>query len=132
MYYYATYLPDISLMPYVLTLAAVLAVGIVVLSSLILRDADVPAKLARAHGRRLLSNTRLERMLRTRGVDLDAYVGAVPATEVRRQVAVCRACPHTRLCGEVLSAGEVGIGLLSFCPNVRAVDRFAQTVAQAA
>ena len=83
-----------------------------------------PGWLVRLLQRWHLRVTRLNRMLRRRGVDPVRYVRSLPIVEVEAHFARCHSCERTRLCDRTLDAPPVpGHTRYTFCPNARFIDR---------
>jgi hypothetical protein len=78
-----------------------------------------------------LRSLRMNEMLQMRGLGQEEYLRLTPPAEVRRQLARCRHCAHTRQCDAAIMAGEVfGTGF-SYCPNTPALDKILRKIHRA-
>lgn len=71
---------------------------------------------------RHLKHLRLERMMKMRRIDVNAYVASNDPAVLDYQLANCADCDHKPQCDSALKAGT--IQRLAFCPNDQALRRY--------
>jgi len=103
-------------------LFALAAVGFALAAWMIFRETPLGVAMSRIGLGRRAAEARMADMLLLRQVPVSSYVKAVPAAELRRQLATCQACPDQARCEHVLAGPDDGELDLTFCPNDVAIS----------
>jgi hypothetical protein len=110
-----------SLMSCLIALNLLVAAGAAALFTTVFRENYQGGRLARAALGRRLAGTRMNAMLRFRGVDPAAYLARTPLRELECDLINCRRCPNTRQCDRVLAGPAQAEPSFSFCPNRKTI-----------